>query len=120
MGFSLFGFVIGGLLALTLLVVGAIGLFGRKAMGQQVRSLLGIIPLGNPKLWSAIILILGLAGGGIAVGTGFFTGLGSGITTASITGQSQDAVVSNAKIDCKFSTISTSLWLQSNHYHFNF
>lgn len=107
MGFSILGVTISGLVALVLLLIGIFGLFGKRTIGSTVRSVLGMIPLGNPKLWSAIILILGLAGGGLAFGWGYVSSMGSGIGTATGLG-GEDVALQNANLECEFSVLSSA------------
>ena len=61
----------------------------------QVRAWFRIIPIGNPKLWSIIFVVVGLIAGGFAYWSGF---VGSS-TVASITGGNQEEVISTALID---------------------
>lgn len=102
MAINILGFTIGGVLALSLLIIGLIGLFAKRTLGQTIRGVLGVIPIGSPKLWSAIILVIGIMAGGWAVGMSYVQ---SGVSTASLgIGDSDVSSVEPAMLDCKFST----------------
>ena len=60
------------------LVLGVLALFLKP-----VKESFGVIPFGNPKLWTVIFIVAGLALGGVGVVAGAFSG---GVSTASLTG----------------------------------
>jgi hypothetical protein len=68
-------------LAAILLIVGVLGLFSKR-----VRAIFGMIPFGNPKLWTVIVAVVGLMLGGIAGISGIVSS--AGVSTASLTGNS--------------------------------
>lgn len=86
---EILGFAISGLVAFIFLLVGIVGLLGKKGLGNSVRGFLGMIPIGSPKLWSAIILIIGLVAGGFTYGYSQVTALAG---TASFASTSADDV----------------------------
>lgn len=107
---SFLGMAISGLVAFIFLLVGVIGLVGKKSLGGSVRSVLGMIPIGNPKLWAAILLIFGFAFGGLtyglSAGQSLFSGVGLG-TASGLTGSDVKGV-SAATVDCTFSGVSAT------------
>jgi hypothetical protein len=115
MGLSILGFTIGGVFALILVLIGVIGVFGKKGMGQTVRSFFSIIP-GNPKLYSAIILVIGLAGGGLAFGWGYVQSFTGG--TASIIGSEEPAVIQDVALSCIMTAPTSAGGAYSGNFSF--
>lgn len=108
MGLDILGLTISGLVAFVLLALGFIAVFGKKSLGNQVRGILGMIPIGNPKLWGAILLILGFMAGGLTYGWGLISGLtGSTSMTASLMGSDQN-VVAPVSLTCEIASIGTT------------
>jgi hypothetical protein len=102
------GIVISGGVALTLLLAGLFGLLSKGSIGQSVRSVFAMIPIGNPKLWSAIILVIGLIAGGFGFGQGLVSGLFGMGTVASITSENAVNVGGPQLANCQITTISTT------------
>jgi len=105
---NILGLTVSGLVALILFLIGLVGLFGRKGLGQSVRGMLGMIPIGNPKLWAAILLIVGIAAGGAAFGWSYVSSGLSGVTTATGLGATEGLSVQDAAVSCRFVSAPTS------------
>lgn len=104
MPFSILGLAISGLIAFILLLVGFIGLVGKGSLGSSVRGVLGIIPIGSPKLWAVVIVAIGLMAGGIGYATSQFASIQ---TAGGLTGSASDDGASSGAVmldNCQFST----------------
>lgn len=105
---SFLGIAISGLIAFIFLLVGLIGLVGKKGVGNSVRGYLGMIPIGNPKLWAALFIVFGIVFGGIGYATTGFSSLVSKTGTASLVGDNSNNLVSAADIDCTYNFLNSS------------
>jgi hypothetical protein len=94
------------LIAFILLAIGVLALFTRFG-----KSIVGMIPIGNPRLWSVLFIVAGLVFGGITYGTGLWSSATSGISTGSlISDEVQAAAVSSALIGrCDYSASTAGL-----------
>lgn len=95
------------LIAFVLGLIGLIGLFGKGSLGSLARSLTAWVPIGNPKLWSIVLVVAGLfVFGGFAYGQGIVTGLFAGTSTASLGGEEVPSSVASV-LTCRFDTAPT-------------
>jgi hypothetical protein len=94
-----------GLWALIFLLAGFIAVFFRGGLGSSIRSVFGIIPIGNPKLWGVIFIVLGLMFGGLAYGWNQISGLTAGIGTATTIGTTP---TTSQLTNCRFQYASAS------------
>lgn len=96
------------LIAFVLGLVGLIGLFGKGSLGSMARSLTAWVPVGNPKLWSIVLIVAGLfVFGGFAYGQEVVTGLVGKTSTAGLTPGEDVGVVTSDTLTCRFDTAPT-------------
>lgn len=103
---ALFGLVISGLVAFVLVILGALAVLAKGSLGQTVRGFLGVIPIGNAKLWGIILVIIGLMSGAVPYATGLWanTSTAAGIDLGTPEETSSEAVT----ISCQFATIGAA------------
>lgn len=90
----------------VLLTLGVIALASKKGqIGNGIRSVLGMIPIGGPKLWAVILIIAGLMIGALG-GYGMIWQSVKGAQIGSATFADQDIPQTTQKVTCQFSVIN--------------
>jgi hypothetical protein len=106
-GYTVAGYTIGGVVALVAAIIFAIAAFGKGGIANSIKGVLGMIPVGSPKLWAIIgFIFFGLVAGGLSYGWAAVSG-SSLFGTASIVDQ-QTSVPATTLSNCYFATYSMS------------
>lgn len=89
-------------LGAILFVAGLLALM-KGSIGTSIRGVFGAIPIGTPKLWAVIAVVIGLALGGAGFVWGGATGLFHSATTASQV-NTQNGVIATSLLNCQMNT----------------
>lgn len=103
---EILGLVITGLIAFVLAAVGLFGLLSKGSIGQSIRGLFAMIPLGSPKLWAGIVLVIGLMAGGFTYGSELVSGLFGAGATATTLGSDVVSTTAPSLVNCQISSIA--------------